>query len=322
MSAMNPHAEAALKGLAWIGRSPAVQLARTQVWEAAPTDLPVLLLGEPGSGRQLAARMLHALSSRQEGPFIRVDCAAVDPSDMAAVLFERTPVAAMSCASSGAARRVAQRVGPGVRRLPVAVSQPDLRGRSDVAIRTQPSVLAQAHGGTLFLDGVEHLPFEVQQQLLVRIPRPSTISMGDPTGIRLVTAARTDLEREARAGSFCAQLFYRLAILPVILQPLRQRGRDLSLLATYFASQTLARAARPAHELPPATLDALYAHEWPGNVWELKRCCERAALLAGRRPITPEHITKLLEAAPWVHEHHRKPVSRWTSPWLRSPGRN
>jgi len=280
--AVTPQTKAALRGLTWIGGTPAIQLARTQVWEAAPTDLPVLFLGAPGSGRQLAAHILHALGLRQERPFIRVDCKAIPPSQAAAVLFEGTPASPAAAAP-----------------LPRA------------------SALALADGGTLFLDGLEYLPVDVQQELLRHIPRPSRLHTGSPAGIRIVAAAQTGLQQQARTGTFCAPLFYRLAILPVHLPPLCRRGGDLSLLATHFYRHTRVRTGRGAQALPKDVLDTLYRHDWTGGVWALKRFCERAALVPGQEPIDPDRAARLLEVAPWEHEVRNKPVSKWTSPWRR-----
>jgi DNA-binding NtrC family response regulator len=303
----------ALKGLTWIGSAPAVQLARTQVWEAAPTDLPVLLLGEPGTGRQLAAHILHTLSPRHQAPFIRVDCAAVHPSEMAAVLFEGTPILF---------RARGPRTAVQVRPPNSPALQPSRLGPPPGPRPAQSSALAQADGGTLFLDGIESLPVGVQQQLLSRLPRPSRIDTGSPAGIRIVTAAYTDQQSQARTGSFCAQLLYRLAIVPVRLPPLRRRGPDINLLATHFVQQARGRIGQPHQALSADVVNALQEHEWRGNVWELKRCCQQLALVPGNQPVTPERVGRLLQAAPWADGPQRKPVSRWTSPWQRSAGRN
>lgn len=308
MSTLTPSATSAkaARGLTWVGGAPAVQLGRTQIFEAAPTDLPVLLLGEPGTGRQLAAHFLHALSPRQQAPFIRVDCGAVHAGEMAAVLFDGTPAIPYVARRT---RTAAQASLPDVPAAQPATHRPTLQPGP-----AQPSALTQADGGTLFLDGIESLPLDVQQQLLSRLPRPTRIETGSPRGIRIVTAASTDPRSHTRAGAYCAQLLYRLAIVPVRLPPLRRRGADIALLATHFLQHARSKASRVHRPLTTDVVDALHDHEWPGNVWELKRCCQQLALLPPSQPVTPERLARLLRAAPWADGPRRRPVSWWTSP--------
>ena len=208
---------------------------------------------------------------------------------MAAVLFEGTPAIPF--------RARGPRTAAQARPPDAPAQQPCRLGPPPGSRPAQLSALAQADGGTLFLDGIESLPLEVQQQLLSRLPRPSRIDTGSPAGIRIVTAACTDQQSQARTGSFCAQLLYRLAIVPVRLPPLRRRGRDINLLATHFVQQARGRVGRPHQALAADVVDVLQEHEWRGNVWELKRCCQQLALVPGSEPVTPERVARLLRAS-------------------------
>ena len=237
-------------GQVWIGASAPIQWVKTQLKEVADTDLPVLIVGEPGTGKRLAARTVHALSARRDQLFVQADCAALHQTRMESELF-----APASAAPAGHAHR--------------------LQARSE-----------QAHGGTLFLDEVDALAPDAQTRLL------QLLKEGRARGVdmRLISATQRDLGRMARAGMFCPELYYRLSIVPVKLPPLRERRKDIPLLAMHFVRQCAARMRQEIPDLSQEAMTVLLAYDWSGNVWELKRTLERAVVLSRQREIRPEHI--------------------------------
>ncbi|MBT4496790.1 MAG: sigma-54-dependent Fis family transcriptional regulator [Gemmatimonadetes bacterium] len=251
---MNEPMESGGKDLMWVGNSTAIQWVKTQLKEVAETDLPVLILGAPGTGRRLAARTVHALSERREKPFITVECGGLHQLQADRFLFG-----------------------------------------GDVDF-PQRGVFEKAQGGTVFLEEVDALPCGLQERLLKVLTeeqkRRNGSSQSGVTEVRLVAATHQDLPRLVRAGAFCAELYYRLGIAPVKLSVLKERRKDIPLLATYFATQAAARMGRPAADLSQEVIRVLLAHDWPGNVWELKRVLERAVMLADADPIRPEHLEK------------------------------
>ncbi len=211
----------------------------------APIDRPVLLVGERGTGKELAAARLHYLSGRWGGPFIAVNCAALSPSVLESELFGHE-----AGSFTGAARRRA--------------------GRFEAA-----------DGGTLFLDEIGRIPMEVQEKILRTVEYQRFERMGSSEAIevnvRIVAATNVDLRELAASGRFKRDLLDRLAFEVLFLPPLRRRTGDLELLANHFA-------ARMAHELgrrdvpafSPSACAALGNYDWPGNVRELKNVVERA----------------------------------------------
>ncbi|HEY1186588.1 MAG TPA: sigma 54-interacting transcriptional regulator [Gemmata sp.] len=230
---------------ALIGALPSVRRAIEQV---AATDATVLILGETGTGKELVARALHERSDRARGAFVPVNGAALVPSLMTSELFGHEPGA-----FTGAVKRRAGR-------------------------------FEQAHGGTLFLDEVGELAADVQAVLL-RVLQERVVERlggGDPfpVDVRLVAATNRALEANVRAGTFRADLFYRLNVFPIALPPLRERRDDLPALAGHFLRHFAQKHRKPASALSPAAVRALRAHEWPGNVRELQNVIERAVLVA------------------------------------------
>lgn len=248
--------ENAGKDLTWVGTSAAIQWIKTQLKEVAETDLPVLIIGAPGTGKRLAARTVHAMSERREKPFVTVECGGLHELQAERFLF-----------------------GEGV--------DPSHRG-----------VFEQAEGGTAFLEEVEALPRRSQERLLGVLAgdqaRRNGSSSSDAAEVRLIAATHQDLPRLVRAGTFCAELYYRLGIAPVKLPVLKERRKDIPLLAAYFAIQATARMGRPTADLSQEVIRVLLGHDWPGNVWELKRVIERAVMLAGAGPVLPEHLEEPL----------------------------
>jgi len=233
-----------------VGRSGAVSALRNTILKVAPTDVSVLLCGETGTGKELAARATHHEGPRRAGPFVAVNCAAI-PDNLADSEFFGHEAGAFSGA----------------------------RGR-------RKGLLEQANGGTLFLDEVADLPVALQPKLLRAVQEREVVRVGSeraarPTklDIRIICASHHDLLERIEAGLFREDLYYRLCEYSIELPPLRARGRDSVLLATKFLSDDAptARLGRNAQAL-------IVAHTWPGNVREL-RAAIRAALIDsdGRR---------------------------------------
>jgi DNA-binding NtrC family response regulator len=230
-----------------LGETPAWKRVMAMVEAAAPTDSTVLLLGESGTGKDLLAHRIHALSRRAGAPFVRVNCAAVPLEMWESEFF-------------------------GHRRGSFTGAGADREGRFQLA-----------HRGTLLLDEVGSMPPGAQAKLLRVLQDGEFDRLGDdqPTrvDVRIIAATNTDLEAEVPAGRFRADLYYRLDVVRIDVPPLRQRPDDIPLLARAFAEELAARLGRPAPELSPEALARLRAYRWPGNVRELRNVIERALIL-------------------------------------------
>ena len=230
------------------GESAAWQATMNLVRRVAPVDTSVLLLGESGTGKELVARALHDLSPRAGRPLVRLNCGAIPATLIESELFghERG-------AFTGA---TAQRIGR----------------------------FEQAGEGTLFLDEVAELSLEAQTKLLRVLQEREFERVGGTRTLvsraRIVAATNRDLGAMVAAGSFRADLHYRLNVFPIQLPPLRDRREDVPLLAQHFLHKLATRLGRPLRGFSPEAERRLLAHHWPGNVRELENIVERAALLA------------------------------------------
>jgi transcriptional regulator with GAF, ATPase, and Fis domain len=230
-----------------VGRSAALGRVLSQIEQVAPTDSPVLLLGETGTGKDLVARALHDRSRRRERPMVSVNCAALPPTLIESELFgyERG-------AFTGALQRSV--------------------GRFEIADK-----------GTIFLDEIGELPLEVQAKLLKVLQGGEFERLGSPrtirTDVRLIAATNRDIDREMREGRFRADLYYRLSVFPVSLPPLRDRPEDIPLLVWHFVSRKQAQLGRSIKRIPDRLMRALSTYPWPGNVRELENVIERALIL-------------------------------------------
>jgi formate hydrogenlyase transcriptional activator len=229
-----------------VGSSPGLDAVRRAVARVAPTDATVLILGETGTGKELVARAIHAQGRRRARPFVPVSCVALAPGLITSELFGH---------EAGAF------TGAGKRRV----------GRFE-----------QAHGGTLCLDEVGEMSADTQA-LLLRALQERVIERvgGDAVAVdvRVVAATNRDLLAEVKAGRFRADLYYRLAVFPITVPPLRDRRSDVPDLVTHFVAQVAARLGRPVPRVHPSTVRALAAHDWPGNVRELQNVIERAVIV-------------------------------------------
>jgi DNA-binding NtrC family response regulator len=245
-----------------VGEHPVMQTSAREMQKIAPTDTTVLLLGESGTGKELFARAIHQLSPRASKPFIALNCAAIPES-----LIENELFGHEKGAFTGADTRRA--------------------GKFELA-----------HGGTIFLDEIGELPLAVQSKLL-RVLEERTVQRLGATSeikvdVRVVTATNRDLERATKSGAFRQDLYYRLAVVPIMIPPLRERGDDVLLLAEYFLDRFRRELRKPRLSLTEAARCAMRQYEWPGNVRELQNAMERAAILQDEQ-LTPRHLG--LEAA-------------------------
>lgn len=218
----------------------------------AQIDAPVLIQGEPGSGKNLFAQGIHQASKRAEAPFVAVNCAAIAPDLLESELFGREASA-----------------GPGAWR------------------EARPGYIEQAHTGTLFLDGINELPDPLQSRLLRALQEQAVTRAGGarpiPVDVRLICAAHKNLRSLAARGLFRQDLFYRCNALPLFIPPLRERGSDILHLACHFLQESPHGAAfkhMTPEKLEAEAGDLLLSHSWPGNVRELANEMERLALTA------------------------------------------
>jgi len=231
-----------------IGHSQVLQQVLDELHVVAESDLPVLLLGETGTGKELFARRLHALSHRREQPIVYVNCAALPETLAESELFGHTKGAFSGAASERAGR------------------------------------FESAHGGTLFLDEVGELPLSVQAKLLRVLQNGEVQRLGsDKTrkvDVRLVAATNRMLQEQVKTGEFRADLYHRLSVYPLHIPPLRDRGSDILLLAGRFLEQNRVRLGFRSLRLSEEAESLLLQYSWPGNVRELEHLISRAAIKA------------------------------------------
>lgn len=254
-----------------VGDSAAMRKVREQVRAVAASHGTVLITGESGAGKEVVARAVHELSPRSGGPFLAVNCAALNESLLESELFGHE------------------------------------RGAFTGADKLRKGRFELADGGTLLLDEVSEVSPQIQAKLLRVLQERAFERVGSSTTIgvdvRVIATSNRDLPRAAAAGEFRQDLFFRLNVLPVQLPSLRERLEDVAVLAEHFLGLIAAREGRRRPVVQPGALELLSAYPWPGNVRELQNICERALVLAGAKdaPITRELVE------PWLISH-RPPV--------------
>jgi DNA-binding NtrC family response regulator len=238
-----------------IGESDVVKRAVAETQRVAQTEATVLLLGESGTGKELFARAVHHLSTRRDKPFVAINCAAIPET-----LIENELFGHERGAFTGASDR--------------------RQGKFELAA-----------GGTVFLDEIGELPLGVQGKLLRAIEEKTIDRIGGrapvPVDIRVVAATNKDLKVAVDNNQFRGDLFFRLAVFPIEIPPLRDRGDDVTLLARHFAAE-LGRDLRGREaQLTGEAIDVLKRHRWPGNVRELENAIERACILSDTMKLGP-----------------------------------
>jgi len=267
-----PDSDAA--GPEMIGASPAMQRLRELIRQAAPTDETVLIMGESGTGKELVARAIHAGSGRHDRPWVGLNCPALSPQLMESELFGHEKGAFTNADS------------PRV-------------GRFELA-----------DGGTILLDEVTEIELELQAKLLRVLQERQYERVGSSVSrridVRIVASTNRDLQQQVKAGRFREDLFYRLAVIPIQVPPLRRRLEDVPILATYFLQRAAARVGRQPQALADAALDLLQHYHWPGNVRELENVMTRIAVLGVGDEVTTDQLQ------PWLLESPQ-PIERIVS---------
>jgi DNA-binding NtrC family response regulator len=248
------------------GTSAPMLRLRETITQLAGTQATVLVHGESGTGKELVARELHELGPRAQGPFVAENIAAIPPQLLESALFGH-----VKGAFTGASAR-------------------------------RDGLLLRANGGTLLLDEVGELPLELQPKLLrvleERRVRPVGSDQEVAFDVRLIAATHRDLAAAVDAGTFRRDLYYRLAVLELEVPPLRERGRDVLLLAQAFIDQFAKESGRPIRGLHPEAAARLLAWSWPGNVRELRNVIEHAVLVCRGTEVAPADLPDRLRALP------------------------
>ncbi|MCG3172186.1 MAG: Transcriptional regulatory protein ZraR [Myxococcota bacterium] len=249
-----------------VGASEAIRKMMATIAQAAPARATVLLIGESGSGKELAARALHAMSARPEGPFVAINCGALPEGILEAELFGYE------------------------------------KGAFTGAISRREGLFERASGGTLFLDEVGELSPNVQVRLLRALQEGEITRLGgrEPiqVDVRVIAATHRDLAADVRSGRFREDLFYRLNVIQIRTPPLRERGEDIPLLVDHFIIRHCARNQRPRKGIDQDAMAALQRYSWPGNVRELENTIERAVVLGVSPNITLADLPENIASAP------------------------
>ncbi len=227
-----------------LGASPAMNHLRVTIEKVAPTNSRIMISGASGSGKELVARTIHELSGRAGGPFVVLNAATIVPDRMEAELFGTEP-------SNGAARRV--------------------------------GALEEAHGGTLYLDEVGDMPRETQSKILRVLVDQTFTRVGGTTrvnvDVRVISSTGRDLEGEVSEGTFREDLFHRLAVVPLRVPALAERREDIPVLVHHFAEQISRSTGLPPRTIGEDAMAVLQAHDWPGNIRQLRNNVERLMIL-------------------------------------------
>jgi DNA-binding NtrC family response regulator len=230
-----------------IGQSPAMRALREQIARVAPTDATTLILGETGTGKELVARAIHNSSRRARKPFVPVNCAALSETLLESELFGHE------------------------------------RGAFTGADRARQGLFEAAHRGTLFLDEAGEMPLALQTKLLRVLMDGQVLRVGATTpravDVRIIAATHRDLQQRIQEGRFREDLYYRLAVVPLRIPPLREREEDIPLLIEHFLKQVAAGMGISPRDLAPLAREKLVLYRFPGNVRELRNLIERAYIL-------------------------------------------
>ncbi len=226
-----------------IGISPAMEQVFAMVRRVADTEATVLITGESGTGKELVARAIHGLSSRRNAPFVAVNCAAIPKDLLESELFGH------------------------------------VRGAFTGAVRDNPGKFRLADGGTILLDEIGDLPVALQPKLLRALQEKTIEPLGGSTShkldVRVLASTNADLEKAIKTGDFREDLYYRIAVIPIHLPPLRERREDIPLLVRHFAAKRGGEGVVFAKD----TVDAMRRYQWPGNIRELENTVERLLIM-------------------------------------------
>jgi DNA-binding NtrC family response regulator len=248
-----------------VGTSNEMQGVFGVIERVADTPSTVLITGESGTGKELVAKALHENSSRKDGPFIKINCAAIPKNLMESELFGYE------------------------------------KGAFTGAVNSKPGRFELADGGTLFLDEIGEIPVEMQVKLLRAIQESEFERVGGlktiKVNVRLITATNRDLEQEISRGNFREDLYYRLNVVPLMIPPLRKRTGDIPILVTHIIKRFNERLKKNVAGLTDDAMLALEAHTWPGNIRELENILERTILFCREQRIAKDDLPDELTGA-------------------------
>jgi DNA-binding NtrC family response regulator len=249
-------------GSAMIGDSAAMQQLRQRIAQVAATDETVLICGESGTGKELVAKTIHALSRRAAGPMVSLNCPALSAQLTESELF-------------------------GHKRGAFTGADADRTGRFELA-----------HGGSILLDEVTEVGLNLQAKLLRVLQERTFERVGSSeticVDVRIIATTNRDLPAEVAGGRFREDLYYRLAVVPIVVPPLRERAGDVSALVDHYLAQAAERLARGPFVIEAGARDLLASYDWPGNVRELQNIITRACVLNQGEPIRAD------ELRPWL----------------------
>ncbi|RMD84899.1 MAG: sigma-54-dependent Fis family transcriptional regulator [Candidatus Dadabacteria bacterium] len=246
-----------------IGTSPAMQRLFERIRRVAASDAAVLVTGETGTGKELVARAIHALSNRRDQLFVPVNCAAIPRDLLESELFGH------------------------------------VRGAFTGATEDREGKFELADGGTLFLDEIGDMPAELQAKILRVLEEGRLNRVGGnreiSVDVRVISATHRNLEQAVEQQTFRQDLYYRLNVIEIKLPPLRERPEDIPLLAEHFLTRSAQRLGRPPLVLEADALELLTSYPWPGNVRELRNVCERLTVLAEQGTVTGDVVLQLVD---------------------------
>ena len=236
-----------LNGMGMIGMSPAMQSVFSTVRKIASSDIPALVMGESGTGKELVARAIHSMSLRKDAPFVAINCGAIPENLLESELF--------------------------------GVEKGAFTGALQIAGKVE-----YAHEGTLFLDEIAEMPGNLQVKLLRFLQDKLIQRVGGrkdiAVDVRIIAATNVDIAKSIAAGKFREDLYYRLAVIPIQLPPLRERGDDVEVLANFFVRRYSEKGPKKINACSAAAMKFMNSYQWPGNVRELENRIQRAVIMA------------------------------------------
>jgi len=247
-----------------VGASPALEVLRAEIAQAAPSNGRALIFGENGTGKELVARAIHAQSGRARGPFVEVNCAAIPEELIESELFGHA------------------------------------KGAFTGALTARKGKFELADGGTLFLDEIADMSLKTQAKVLRALQEQRIEPVGGAgpvtVDVRVIAATNKDLQEEIKRGSFRDDLYFRLNVIPFVVPPLRERREDIPLLARHFIEVLSAEHGRRTRPITSEALSVLSRLHWPGNVRELRNIIERLVIMTPGDQIEAAHLpASLLE---------------------------
>ncbi len=245
-----------------VGSSKAIRSVLGLIEKVAPTPARVVITGDNGTGKELVARAIHALSPRNAGPFVEVNCAAIPTELIESELFGH------------------------------------MKGSFTGAFADRAGKFELADGGTLFLDEIGDMSLSAQAKVLRALQEGMISRVGSgkalPVDVRVIAATNKNLGAEIEEGRFREDLLYRLNVVPIHVPALRERRGDIAQLVTHFSNELTQRGGLPAKEFDAAAVERLTAHDWPGNIRELKNVVERLLILASGSTVTQSDVERMV----------------------------